>query len=87
MADDAKVPTLYEWIGGSEPLAKLTTRFYEHVAQDAILAPDFAHMGDEHPRHVATFLAEVLGGPAGYSADHGGHAHMLRRHLDRHLTE
>jgi hemoglobin len=81
------VPTLYEWCGGIDALARLTTRFYERVRDDAILAPIFANMDAEHPRHVAAFLAEVLGGPAEYSATHGGHPHMIRQHLNRHLTQ
>ena len=81
------VPTLYEWVGGIEALNRLTVRFYEHVAQDALLAPVFAHMGPDHPAHVAAFLAEVLGGPTMYSAEHGGHPHMIRQHLSRHLTQ
>jgi hemoglobin len=84
---DAVVPSLYQWVGGIDALNRLTTRFYERVRDDAILAPIFAHMGDEHPRHVAAFLAEVLGGPADYSTRHGGHPHMIRQHLDRHLAQ
>jgi len=87
MTTTADVPTLYEWVGGSQALNRLTTRFYEHVAQDALLAPVFAHMGADHPAHVAAFLGEVLGGPASYSAEHGGHPHMIRQHLERHLTQ
>jgi hemoglobin len=80
-------PTLYDWLGGIAVLNRLTTRFYEHVRDDALLAPVFAHMGADHPAHVAAFLAEVLGGPANYSAEHGGHPHMIRQHLDRHLSQ
>jgi len=40
-----------------------------------------------HPAHVAAFLAEVLGGPADYSQSHGGHPHMIRQHLNRHLKQ
>jgi len=80
-------PTLYEWLGGDEPLNRLTTRFYQHVKNDAVLAPVFAHMGGDHPAHVAAFLAEVLGGPTVYSEQHGGHAHMIQQHLNRHLTQ
>lgn len=87
MTTTAAVPTLYEWVGGSEALNRLTARFYQHVAQDALLAPVFAHMGADHPAHVAAFLGEVLGGPASYSAEHGGHPHMIRQHLERHLTQ
>ncbi|HET7792883.1 MAG TPA: group II truncated hemoglobin [Rhizobacter sp.] len=81
------VPTLYDWLGGIQALNRLTNRFYERVRDNAILAPVFAHMGGEHPQHVAAFLAEVLGGPADYSARHGGHPHMIQQHLNRHLTQ
>jgi hemoglobin len=80
-------PTLYEWLGGIDALNRLTTRFYEHVNEDPLLAPVFAHMDSGHASHVAAFLAEVLGGPAAYSQEHGGHPHMIRQHLNRHLTQ
>jgi hemoglobin len=79
------VPTLYEWLGGIDALLRLTERFYARVHEDAVLAPVFSHMSGEHPKHVAAFLGEVLGGPADYSAHHGGHPHMIRQHLNRHL--
>jgi hemoglobin len=81
------VPTLYEWLGGIEALNRLTTRFYEHVKSDSLLGPVFAHMDASHPAHVAAFLGEVLGGPATYSEQHGGHPHMIRQHLNRHLSQ
>ena len=87
MTRTTAVPSLYDWAGGSEALNRLTVRFYEHVARDALLAPVFAHMGADHPAHVAAFLGEVLGGPAAYSGEHGGHPHMIRQHLNRHLTQ
>jgi hemoglobin len=80
-------PTLFEWAGGQPALERLTTRFYQHVADDAMLAPIFAHMDEHHPRFVAQFIAEVFGGPTAYSQGRGGHPHMIQRHLDRHLTE
>ncbi len=79
-------PSLYDWLGGIEVLQRLTTRFYERVPANPILQPIFARMGPEHPAHVAAFLAEVLGGPADYSAKHGGHPEMIRHHLNKHLT-
>jgi hemoglobin len=81
------IPTLYDWIGGMEALERLTTRFYDRVPSNTTLAPVFAHMNQGHAKHVAVFLAEVLGGPAAYSTEHGGHAHMIRQHLNRHLTQ
>lgn len=84
---ETPTPTLYEWLGGQAVLDRLTTRFYDRVKDHALLAPVFAHMDGEHPHHVALFLAEVLGGPATYSEHHGGHAHMVARHLSRHLSQ
>jgi hemoglobin len=81
------VPTLYEWAGGIAALQRLTHHFYGRVREDEMLSPVFAQMHGDHPRFVAEFLAEVLGGLAMYSADRGGHAHMVSRHLNRQLTE
>lgn len=80
------IPTLYDWLGGIDALNRLTTRFYEQVQSDALLGAVFAHMSSDHPSHVAAFLGEVLGGPAVYSEQHGGHPHMIQHHLNRHLT-
>jgi len=83
---DKSVPTLFEWLGAMPALDRLMKRFYERVKDDPILAPIFANMGGDHPHHVAVFLAEVLGGPTGYSERFGGHPRMIQRHLNRHLT-
>jgi hemoglobin len=81
------VPTLYDWLGGMPALLKLTTAFYARVPSDPVLAPIFAEMSPDHPQHVAEFLAEVLGGPKVYSAERGGHANMIRHHLEKRLTQ
>jgi hemoglobin len=80
-------PSLYEWIGGTENLERLTALFYGKVAEDALLAPVFARMDPDHPKHVAAFIGEVFGGPKVYSEGPGGHPEMIRHHLRRHLTE
>ena len=80
-------PTLYEWAGGDEALLRLTRVFYDRVREDPVLAPVFAEMPHDHPQHVATWLAEVFGGPPRYTGDHGGYAHMLAKHRNRALTE
>jgi hemoglobin len=84
-------PSLFEWAGGLPALTRLTQVFYERVPADALLGPIFARMDAEHPRHVALFLAAVLGGPDDYSTtlggERGGHARMIAHHLGRHLTE
>ncbi|MER5641307.1 antibiotic biosynthesis monooxygenase [Kitasatospora sp. NPDC002227] len=80
-------PTLYEYLGGAPALARLAEVFYAKVGADELLAPVFAGMDPDHPRHVALFLGEVFGGPPAYSAERGGHPHMVSRHLGRALTE
>lgn len=81
------VPTLFEWMGGQPAIDAWFEEFYRRVHQDAILAPVFARSGPDHAKHVAAFVAEVLGGPKDYSERHGGHPHMIRQHLGRTLTE
>jgi len=83
----SEVPSLYDWAGGAPALERLTEIFYRKVAADSLLQPVFAHMDARHPQHVAKFIAEVFGGPAAYSVEGGGHSHMIRRHLERHLSE
>jgi hemoglobin len=80
-------PTLYEWAGGAEAFERLTEIFYGKVRADALLEPVFRHMDREHPKHVATWLGEVFGGPPLYTEEHGGYPHMVRKHLNRELTE
>jgi hemoglobin len=83
----SEVPSLYDWAGGSAALERLTEVFYAKVKNDPLLQPVFAHMDANHPRHVAQFIGEVFGGPEAYSGQRGGHAHMIRQHLGRHLSE
>jgi hemoglobin len=83
----APPPTLYEWAGGLPALERLTGLFYARVPHDPVLAPVFREMAPDHPARVARFLGEVFGGPPAYSQQRGGHATMVRQHLDRRLTE
>ena len=80
-------PSLYEWAGGQEAFERLTETFYRHVREDDLLAPVFARMPRNHPQHVATWLAEVFGGPPRYTEHHGGYPHMLSKHLGLALRE
>ncbi|NUS73856.1 MAG: antibiotic biosynthesis monooxygenase [Corynebacteriales bacterium] len=81
------VPSLFEWAGGAQAFEELFTVFYKRVSDDDILAPVFASMDENHPKHVAAWLGEVFGGPKRYSTEHGGHEHMVGRHLGRGITE
>ena len=81
------MPSLYEWAGGLPALERLTRLFYERVLADDLIGPLFAHMDDEHPRHVALWLAEVFGGPDRYTRERGGYPAMLGHHLGKAITE
>ena len=83
----AAVPTLYDWAGGTPALERLTLVFYRHVLADDLIGPLFAQMDDQHPRHVAMWLAEVFGGPDRYSRERGGYPAMLGHHLGKAITE
>ena len=88
MAEQKKIPTLYEWVGGIAVIQNLFMRFYERVRSDDILGPVFKDMPATHFQTVAHFVSEVLGGPNLYSGD-GLHSHstMIAKHLRRHLSE
>jgi hemoglobin len=87
MPTDRAVPSLFEWAGGHAALERLFVRFYQRVPDEPLLREVFARMDPAHAQHVAAFVAEVFGGPPAYSADHGGHPHMIRKHLGRALGE
>jgi hemoglobin len=80
-------PTVYEWAGGQAAFDRLTDVFYRRVRDDEVLGPVFAGMDEHHPQHVATWLAEVFGGPPRYTEEHGGYPHMLHKHLGLAITE
>jgi CDGSH-type Zn-finger protein/ferredoxin len=83
------MPTLYGWIGGLDALERLMSMFYDGILSepDPVLEPVFRGMDPGHPKHVAAWLAETFGGPATYTAEHGGYEHMLAKHRDLGLTE
>jgi len=80
-------PTLFEWAGGAAAFERLTESFYAKVIADDLIGPLFAGMDPDHPRHVAIWLAEVFGGPATYTHEHGGYPHMVAKHIGIAITE
>ena len=87
---DAEIP-LYDAVGGTDGLRRLSRSFYDRVLADEVLAPVFATFTPDHVEHVAVWLGEVFGGPAQFTEAHGGHQALLRSHLglrirDEHRT-
>jgi len=73
--------TLYEHAGGDDAFLRLARAFHARCLADPVLEHPFSHEG--HPQHVerlGAYWAEVLGGPAWYSEQAGGHDAMLAIH-------
>jgi hemoglobin len=80
-------PTLYEWAGGRPAFDRMINAFYDRVEQDDMLSPFFpGGVHEEHRRNVATWWAEVFGGPADYTALLGGYERMLNKHRQLGIT-
>lgn len=74
-------PSIYEWIGGTDAIARWLDVFYDAVERDDLLAPVFGGtVTREHREHVTAWWSEVMGGPAAYTEHHGGYEHMLAKH-------
>lgn len=87
MGTSAATPTLFEWAGGREPIERLLNRFYDLVEEDELIAPLFGgEVSAEHRDHVTTWWCEVLGGPARYTAEHGGYEAMIAKHVGLAIT-
>jgi hemoglobin len=74
-------PTIFEFAGGQAAFLALATAHHERCLADPVLNHPFSHPG--HPDHLArlaSYWAEVFGGPAEYSRSCGGHHAMLTMH-------
>ena len=81
-------PTLYEWAGGREAFDRMIDAFYDRVEQDELLSPFFpGGVHNQHRRNVATWWAEVFGGPAAYSEQLGGYERMVSKHRQLGITD
>jgi hemoglobin len=80
-------PTIYEWAGGTEAFERWLNAFYDLVEGDDGLAPLFGgRVSKEHRAHVLIWWVEVMGGPADYTANHGGYPAMLAHHRGLAIT-
>ena len=77
---DFKPKTVYELIGGEEPLRLLVDSFYDKVNTDSILRPMYPPDLEESKRRLYLFLVQFFGGPSRYS-DERGHPRLRMRHF------
>jgi hemoglobin len=74
-------PTIYEYAGGAPAFLALAAAHHERCLQDPVLSHPFSHDGDpDHLAHLATYWAEVFGGPPTYSESLGGQSRMMTMH-------
>jgi hemoglobin len=72
---------MFEFAGGEGAFLKLAAAHHERCLQDPVLNHPFSHPG--HPQHIerlASYWAEVFGGPPLFSQSCGGQSGMLSVH-------
>ncbi|MGH2352694.1 MAG: globin [Chloroflexota bacterium] len=77
---DVDARTLYQAAGGAETFDRIIARFYEGVAQDAVLRPLYPADLAASRRHLSLFVQQFFGGPSTYSQERG-HPRLRMRHL------
>lgn len=76
-------PTLYEFAGGDAAWLTFAHALHQRCLDDPELNHPFSHSLDpQHLEHLASYLAEVFGGPPLYSQTCGGHSTMLLIHAE-----
>jgi hemoglobin len=72
--------TVFEGVGGEEPIRRLVHLFYQGVAEDPLLRAMYPEedLGPAEER-MALFLIQFWGGPRVYS-ERRGHPRLRRRH-------
>ena len=72
---------MFDFAGGEPAFLALAAAHHERCLNDPLLNHPFSHPG--HPQHVgrlASYWAEVFGGPPAYSDSCGDNSFMLRIH-------
>ena len=74
-------PSIYEFGGGAPAFLALAAAHHERCLNEPEISHAFSHGFDPaHIEHLASYWAEVFGGPARYSQQLGGHSGMLELH-------
>ncbi len=74
-------PSIFEFAGGEPAFLALASAHHKRCLEDPVLNHPFSHPGHpDHVQHLASYWAEVFGGPAIYSGSCGGQSFMLGLH-------
>lgn len=77
--------TIFESIGGFDPIDRIVDALYKRVEQHPDLIPIFPEDLTETARKQQLFLTQFFGGPSLYTEDRG-HPMLRRRHLPFEIT-
>lgn len=73
--------SIFEFAGGEAAFLALAAAHHERCLADPVLNHPFSHPGHpDHVRRLASYWAEVFGGPPAYTTGCGGHSAMLTIH-------
>ncbi len=72
--------SIFELIGGEEPVAAIVDAFYDAVEKDPILRPMYPECLQAPKRHLYLFLLQFFGGPRTYLEERG-HPRLRMRHF------
>ncbi len=75
-----KPQSVYELLGGEEPLRLMVDAFYDKIETDPILRPMYPADLAESKRRLFLFLVQFFGGPSHYSEERG-HPRLRMRHF------
>lgn len=75
-----KPQSVYDLVGGEEPLRSVVDQFYDKVEADPILRPMYPPELAEAKRRLFLFLVQFFGGPTRYSEERG-HPRLRMRHF------
>lgn len=79
--------SMYEHVGGEEPLRHFVDLFYTSVLADPILKPLFGAGKPDHVDHLTAFEVEAFGGPERYTDELGGFQSLIDVHRNLRITE
>ncbi|MBE1487081.1 group II truncated hemoglobin [Plantactinospora soyae] len=81
-------PSIFEFAGGEPAFLALAVAHHQRCLQDPVLNHPFSHPGHpEHEQRLASYWAEVFGGPARYSQSYGDHSAMVHIHAGQGMEE
>lgn len=75
------MPSLYDAVGGIEPILRLAAAWHERAVADPVVGHAFSSgYRPDHTERLAAYWAQAWGGPELYSAAYGTESDVVRIH-------